>query len=49
MTDGAPELKVGPLLRYVAETEATIWVETDRACQVTILDHQAQTFAPACC
>ena len=47
MTDGAPELKVGPLLRYVAETEATIWVETDRACQVTILGHQAQTFEVA--
>jgi phosphodiesterase/alkaline phosphatase D-like protein len=44
MTDGAPELKLGPLLRYVAETEATIWVETDRACQVAILGHQAQTF-----
>jgi len=47
MTDGAPELKVGPLLRYVAETEATIWVETDRACQVAILGHQAQTFEVA--
>jgi PhoD-like phosphatase len=47
MTDGAPELKVGPLLRYVAETEATIWVETDRACQVEILGHQAQTFEVA--
>ena len=47
MTDGAPELVLGPLLRYVAETEATIWVETDRACQVGILDHQAQTFEVA--
>jgi hypothetical protein len=47
MTDGAPELILGPLLRYVAETEATIWVETDRACQVTILGHQAQTFEVA--
>jgi hypothetical protein len=47
MTDGAPELKVGPLLRYVAETEATIWVETDRACQVEILGHQAHTFEVA--
>ena len=47
MTDGAPELKLGPLLRYVAETEATIWVETDRACQVAILGHQAQTFEVA--
>jgi PhoD-like phosphatase len=47
MTDGAPELVLGPLLRYVAETEATIWVETDRACQVGILGHQAQTFEVA--
>ena len=27
----APDLVLGPLLRYVAETEATIRVETDRA------------------
>ena len=43
--DGAaPRLVVGPLLRYVDETAATIWVETDRACQVEILGHQARTF-----
>ena len=43
--DGAaPRLVLGPLLRYVGETEATIWVETDRACQVEILGHQARTF-----
>src|SRR5919109_4704345 len=42
--DGAPLLVLGPLLRYVSETEATIWVETDRACQVEILGHQARTF-----
>jgi hypothetical protein len=50
MTDGdneAPGLVLGPLLRYVAETEATIWVETDRACQVEILGRQAQTFEVA--
>jgi phosphodiesterase/alkaline phosphatase D-like protein len=28
---------VGPLLRYVGETEATIWVETDRPCRVEVL------------
>ena len=47
MTDGdtgTPLLVLGPLLRYVAETEATIWVETDRACQVEILGRQARTF-----
>ena len=43
-TPGAPLLVLGPLLRYVGETEATIWVETDRACQVEILGHQARTF-----
>jgi hypothetical protein len=43
--DGAaPRLVVGPLLRYVDETAATIWVETDRACQVEILGHQAPSF-----
>jgi hypothetical protein len=47
MTDddtGAPLLVLGPLLRYVGETEATIWVETDRACGVEILGRQARTF-----
>ena len=47
MTDGdtaAPLLVLGPLLRYVGETEATIWVETDRACEVKILGRQARTF-----
>ena len=46
--DGAaPRLVLGPLLRYVGEHEATIWVETDRACQVEILGHQARTFEVA--
>src|SRR5215468_9119729 len=44
MTDGYPVLVLGPLLRYAAETEATIWVETDRACEVEILGRQARTF-----
>src|SRR5262249_61373226 len=44
MTDGYPVLVLGPLLRYVSETEATIWVETDRACRVEILGRQARTF-----
>lgn len=50
MADGgpaAPQLVLGPLLRYVGETETTIWVETDRACQVEILGRQARTFAVA--
>src|SRR5215472_4167631 len=47
MTDGdtgTPMLVLGPLLRYVGETEATVWVETDRACEVEILGRQARTF-----
>ena len=44
---GAPRLVLGPLLRYVGETAATIWVETDRACQVGILGHQVRTFEVA--
>src|SRR6266480_5873240 len=47
MTDGdtgAPLLILGPLLRYAGKPEATIWVETDRACEVEILGHQARTF-----
>ena len=50
MTDGgkeAPLLVLGPLLRYVGETAATIWVETDRACQVEILGHRVRTFEVA--
>jgi hypothetical protein len=35
------------MLRYVGETEATIWVETDRPCQVEVLGHAARTFAVA--
>jgi len=44
---GAPLLMLGPLLRYVGETDATIWAETDRACQVEILGRQARTFEVA--
>ena len=38
---------LGPLLRYVDQTAATIWVETDRPCQVEILGRQARTFEVA--
>ncbi len=37
-------LLLGPMLRYVDRTEATIWVETDAACEVEILGHAASTF-----
>jgi PhoD-like phosphatase len=37
-------LVLGPLLRYVGRTEATIWVETDEPCEVEILGRTAKTF-----
>ena len=39
-----PLLVLGPLLRYVGETEATVWVETDEACEVEVLGSKTQTF-----
>jgi hypothetical protein len=37
-------LVLGPLLRYVGRSEATVWVEVDRACTVEVLGHSAATF-----
>jgi len=37
-------LVLGPLLRYVGRTEATVWVEADAACRVGVLGHVAPTF-----
>jgi PhoD-like phosphatase len=37
-------LVLGPLLRYVGETEATVWVETDSPCEVEILGRGEPTF-----
>ena len=39
-----PDLLLGPLLRYVSDTEATIWVETDAPCEVRVLDATEPTF-----
>jgi hypothetical protein len=39
-----PSLVLGPLLRYVGETEAVLWVETDSACEVEILGTRERTF-----
>jgi len=39
-----PEVLVGPMLRFIGEDEATVWVETDRPCEVRILDAKAKTF-----
>ena len=38
------ELILGPVLRYVSDTEAIVWVETDEPCEVEVLDHRARTF-----
>lgn len=35
---------LGPLLRYVDETQASIWVETDAACEVEVLGRKTETF-----
>jgi hypothetical protein len=39
-----PSLVLGPLLRYVGETEAVIWVETDVECEVEVLGARERTF-----
>ena len=39
-----PELVLGPVLRYVSDTQAVVWVETDAACEVEVLGHRARTF-----
>jgi hypothetical protein len=41
------ELLLGPALRYVSETEATVWVETTAACTVRVLDTSTRTFEVA--
>jgi PhoD-like phosphatase len=38
------ELVLGPLLRYVSPTEATLWVETDQPCEVSVLGATEPTF-----
>ncbi len=39
-----PRLVLGPLLRYTGSTQATVWVETDAACEVAVLDARQRTF-----
>jgi hypothetical protein len=41
------KLILGPLLRYVSETEAVLWVEADEACEVEILGVTEPTFCVA--
>jgi hypothetical protein len=38
------KLVLGPMVRYVSDREATVWVETDAACEVEILGHTQRTF-----
>src|SRR5215210_1799244 len=38
------ELLLGPLLRYTGSTQASVWVETDAACEVAVLGTRARTF-----
>jgi hypothetical protein len=43
-----PELVLGPLLRHVGASDATVWVETDAPCEVEVLvgdsTHRSRTF-----
>ncbi|HXF32506.1 MAG TPA: alkaline phosphatase D family protein [Solirubrobacterales bacterium] len=39
-----PDLVLGPLVRYVSDTAATIWVETDERCEVSVLGAVEPTF-----
>jgi PhoD-like phosphatase len=40
-------LLVGPILRYVSDTDAVLWVETDDPCEVEVLGHRERTFCVA--
>jgi PhoD-like phosphatase len=42
-----PDLILGPVLRHVGTDDATVWVETDAACEVEVLGHGERTFAVA--
>ena len=50
-TGGRPsdmtQLVLGPLLRHVGHTDATVWVETDGSCTVEVLGHTEDTFLVA--
>ena len=43
----SPALLLGPLLRHVDATEATVWVEADTPCEVRVLDTVEPTFTVA--
>ena len=39
-----PSLLLGPILRYVSESEATVWVETSAPCEVAVAGATTRTF-----
>jgi hypothetical protein len=39
-----PALLLGPLLRHVDPVSATVWIETDRSCEVAVLGRRTRTF-----
>jgi hypothetical protein len=39
------DLVLGPVVRFVDSEEATVWVETDRPCEVEVLGASTSTFA----
>ncbi len=39
-----PEIVIGPMLRFIDEDEATIWVEVDEPCEVDVLGRTSKTF-----
>jgi hypothetical protein len=41
------DLLLGPLLRYVSDSEATVWVETSDPCEVRILGRREPSFTVA--
>lgn len=47
MASPAVRLVLGPMLRHVDQTSATIWVETSAAAEVSILGRRARTFCVA--
>ncbi|MBM9466036.1 alkaline phosphatase D family protein [Nakamurella leprariae] len=40
-------LRIGPLLRHIGPTDATVWVETDTPCEVEVLGHREHTWTVA--
>ena len=39
-----PRLLIGPVLRHVGTTDATVFVETDEACEVEVLGSREHTW-----